>query len=311
MISLAPDTLRGSYPPIVTPFKDGAVDYDTFAAIVDRQVRLGSHGLVITGTTGEPSSLSVTERIELLRVAVSTVAGRVPVVAATGSQSLTETVELTAQAEKCGADAVLVVTPYYIRPPQRGLVEYFVAIGRTTALPLLIYHIPGRAAVSVTVDTVARIADALPTLVGIKHAVNDLEFVTEVLLRCGRDFRVFCGLEALSLPMLVVGAAGVMNAVGNLAPDRVAALCTAVAAGRLADARQLHDDLFGLNQAIFLDTNPIPLKYMMARLDLLPSSEVRLPLVSLDDQQRRRLDSVLHAAGLLAASATVAGKTHD
>ena len=311
MISLAPDTLRGSYPPIVTPFKDGAVDYDTFAAIVDRQVRLGSHGLVITGTTGEPSSLSVTERIELLRVAVSTVAGRVPVVAATGSQSLTETVELTAQAEKCGADAVLVVTPYYIRPPQRGLVEYFVAIGRTTALPLLIYHIPGRAAVSVTVDTVARIADALPTLVGIKHAVNDLEFVTEVLLRCGRDFRVFCGLEALSLPMLVVGAAGVMNAVGNLAPDRVAALCTAVAAGRLADARQLHDELFALNQAIFLDTNPIPLKYMMARLDLLPSSEVRLPLVSLDDPQRRRLDSVLQAAGLLAASATMAGKTHE
>jgi 4-hydroxy-tetrahydrodipicolinate synthase len=306
MITLDADTLRGSYPPVVTPFKDGAVDYDTFAAIVDRQVRLGSHGLVITGTTGEPSSLSVTERIELLRVAVSTVAGRL-LVAATGSQSFAETVELTAQAEKCGADAVLVVTPYYIRPPQRGLVEYFVAIGRRTALPLLIYHIPGRAAVSVAVETVARIADVLPTLVGIKHAVNDLEFVTEVLLRCGRDFRVFCGLEALSLPMLAVGAAGVMNAVGNLAPDRVAALCTAVATGRLADARQLHDELFALNQAIFLDTNPIPLKYMMARLDLLPSSEVRLPLVSLDDQQRRRLDDVLHAAGLLDASTTAAG----
>lgn len=311
MITLAPDTLRGSYTPIVTPFRDGAVDYNAFAAVADRQVRLGSHGLVVTGTTGEPSSLSVAERVELLRVAVSTVGGRIPVVAATGSQSLAETLELTAQAEKCGADAVLVVTPYYVRPPQRGLIDYFVAVGRTTALPLLIYHIPGRAAVSVTADTVARIADRLPTLVGLKHAVNDLEFVTDVLLRCGRDFRVFCGLEALSLPMLVVGAAGVMNAVGNLAPDRVAALCSAVAAGRLAEARRLHDELFGLNQAIFLDTNPIPLKYMMARLGLLPSSEVRLPLVPLDAQQRLRLDDVLHAAGLLAPSATVAGKTRS
>jgi 4-hydroxy-tetrahydrodipicolinate synthase len=303
MTTLPDLALRGSYPPVVTPFRDGRVDVETFALLVERQVRLGSHGIVVAGTTGEPSSLTVAERAELLRVAVKVVARRIPIVAATGSQSLAETVELTLQAEQAGADAVLVVTPYYIRPPQAGLIEYFVEVGRRTSLPLLIYHIPGRAAVSVTVDTVARIADRLPSLVGIKHAVNDLEFVSEVLARCGRDFRVFCGLEALSLPMLVVGGAGVMNAVGNLVPDRVAALCEAVASGRLTDARRLHDELFELNQAIFFDTNPIPLKYMMARLGLLPSPEVRLPLVPIgDDARRHRLDEVLRRAGLLTSA---------
>lgn len=299
MIALDPGFLRGSYPPLVTPFRGGAVDLDAFATLVERQVALGSHGVLVAGTTGEPSSLSIAERIDVLRVAVTVARGRIPVVTATGSQSYADTLALTRNAEEAGADAVLVVTPYYIRPPQRGLVEYFVAIGQRTGLPLLIYHIPGRAAVSVTVDTVARIADRLPALVGMKHAVNDVEFVTEVLARCGRDFRVFCGLEALSLPMLAVGACGVMNAVGNIAPERVAALCRAVASGNLVEARRLHDELFELNQAIFVDTNPIPLKYMMARLGLLDCADVRLPLVPADDQQRAHLDEVLRRAGLL------------
>ena len=306
MMRLAETALRGSYPPLVTPFRDGRVDLETFASLVDRQVRLGSHGIVVCGTTGEPSSLTLSERADLVRVAVEAVARRIPVVAATGSQSLAETLDLTVQAERVGADAVLVVTPYYIRPPQAGLIEYFIEVGRRTSLPLLIYHIPGRAAVSVTTDTVARIADRAPTLVGMKHAVNDLDFVTEVLARLGREFRVFCGLEALSLPMLAVGGAGVMNAVGNLAPDRVAALCQAVTSGKLAEARRLHDELFDLSQAIFLDTNPIPLKYMMTRMGLLPASDVRLPLVPItDDARRSQLDAVLRRAGLLTASVSM------
>jgi 4-hydroxy-tetrahydrodipicolinate synthase len=296
--------LRGSYPPIVTPFRDGRVDFETFASLVDRQARLGSHGIVVTGTTGEPSSLAASERIELTRIAVTTVAGRIPVVAATGSQSLAETVELTTAAERLGADAVLVVTPYYIRPPQAGLIEYFVEVGRRTSLPILIYHIPGRAAVSITVETMARIADRTPNLAGIKHAVNDLEFVSELLARLGRDFRLFCGLEALSLPMLAVGASGVMNAVANIDPGRVAALCDHVGAGRLVEARRLHDELFELSQALFLDTNPIPLKYLMGRIGLLPSPELRLPLVPIEDEARRtRLDQVLVRAGLMSPQA--------
>ncbi len=299
MIDLNHDFLRGSYTPVVTPFRDGRVDFEKFATLIERQVREHSRGIVVTGTTAEPSSLTLDERSDLVKVAVETAARRIPVVAATGSQSFVETAELTARAEKAGADALLIVTPYYIKPPQQGLIEYFVEIGKRTDLPLMIYHIPGRAAVAVTPGTVAKIAERLPNLVGLKHAVNDLEFLTETLRLLGKDFRIFCGLEALSFPMLVVGAAGLMNAVGNLAPARVAEMCDAVERGDIAEARQLHFDLFELNQAIFLDTNPIPLKYMMWRLGLLDSAELRLPLVQLTEESTQKLDQVLHRAGLL------------
>ena len=300
MIELDPNFLRGSYTPVVTPFRDGKVDYEKFAELIDRQAREGSRGIVVAGTTGEPSSLTIDERTELVKVAVTTISKRIPVVAATGSQSLAETTELTARAETAGADALLVVTPYYSKPPQEGLVQYFEEVGKRTDLPLLIYHIPGRAAVSITPGTVAKIADRLPNVVGIKHAANDLEFLTEVLARVGRDFRVFCGLEALSLPMLALGASGLMNAVGNLAPTLVARLCELVEEGDLTAARDLHFQLFELNQSIFLETNPIPLKYMMARLGLLDTPEVRLPLVVIDQERGRMLDEVLTRAGLLA-----------
>src|SRR5262249_50603564 len=166
-----------------------------------------------------------------------------------------------------------------------------------TALPLLIYHIPGRAGVSVCTETVLKVAERLPNLVGMKHAAADLDLVSELLLRLGVEFRIFCGLESLSLPMLSIGATGLMNAVGNLVPARVALLCEEVAKGNLAAARKLHFDLFELNQAIFLDTNPIPLKYMMWRAGLLESAEVRLPLVPLDERKRETLDDILRRAG--------------
>jgi len=300
MIRLDHNFLRGSYTPVVTPFREGSVNYEKFAELVDRQAREGSHGVVVAGTTGEPSSLTLDERTQLVELAVETISKRIPVVAATGSQSLAETTELTLKAEKAGADALLVVTPYYIKPPQEGLVQYFEEVGKRTDLPLLIYHIPGRAAVSITPGTLAKIAERLPNVVGIKHAANDLEFLTEVLTCLGRDFRVFCGLEALSLPMLALGASGLMNAVGNLAPAIVARLCELVEEGDLAAARDLHFKLFELNQSIFLETNPIPLKYMMARMGLLDSSEVRLPLVPLDGERGKILNEVLYRAGLLA-----------
>jgi len=301
MIELEPNFLRGSYTPLITPFRDGKVNFDKYAALVERQVREGSHGVVVTGTTAEPSSLTVDERNDLVKVAVQTVANRIPVVAATGSQSFAETAELTAKAEKAGVDALLIVTPYYLKPPQRGLIEYFVEIGKRTNLPLMIYHIPGRAAVSVVPSTVAQIAERLPNLAGLKHAANDLEFLTETLTLLGADFRIFCGLEALSLPMLVVGAAGLMNAVGNLAPARVAAMCQAIDRADLGEARRLHFELFELNQAIFLDTNPIPLKYMMWRVGLLDNADLRLPLVPPDQNHQRKLDEVLRRAELLDA----------
>lgn len=299
MMQLQASSLRGSYPPLITPFREGRIDLKKFAELVERQVKEGSHGIVVTGTTAEPSSLTIDERAELVKTATAVIKKRIPVVAATGSQSLIETIDLTSRAEKAGADAVLVVTPYYIKPSQSGLVEYFAAVGAQVDLPLLIYHIPGRAAVSVTPATVAQIAGRVPNLVGIKHAANDLEFVTELLTRMGSEFRIFCGLEALSFPMLALGAAGLMNAVGNLMPKRIAMLYQGVAQGDLEQSRKLHFELFELNQSIFLDTNPIPLKYMMWRTGLLDSPELRLPLVPLDETRARQLDSVLARAGLL------------
>ncbi|HET8998285.1 MAG TPA: 4-hydroxy-tetrahydrodipicolinate synthase [bacterium] len=290
--------LRGSYPPLITPFKDGAVDYETYAALVEYQIAEGSHGIVVNGTTSEPSALTAEERARLVRVAVEASRKRIPVVAATGSQSHAETVWLTEQAVSAGAEAVLVVTPYYIRPPQRGLVEYFVDVGRRTALPFLIYHIPGRAAVSVELDTMERIAERLPTLVGIKQAVNDLGFVSQLLDRFGPEFRVFVGLEELSFPMLAIGASGLMNAVGNLAPRKVARLYEAVASRDLDEARRLHYELFELNRAVFWDTNPIPIKYMMKRLGLIAANEHRLPMVPAEKALAVRLDAVLDRAKL-------------
>ena len=278
MIELAADRLKGSIPPLITPFTDGRVDYDVFADLVNTQIAEGSHGILVNGTSAEPSTLTIEERNRLVDIAIEAAAGRRPIVAATGSQSHAETVALTEHAQKAGADALLVVTPYYIRPPQRGLVDYYIDLGRRTDLPLMIYHIPGRTAVSVTLETLERIAEATPNFVGIKHAVNDLGFVSEMLERFGPDFRVFVGLEELSFPMLCVGAAGMMNAVGNVAPAKVAALYEAVAAGNLEAGRRLHYELFDLNKAVFFDTNPIPIKYIMMRMGILEKNEHRLPM---------------------------------
>ncbi len=291
--------LHGSYPPLVTPLRDGAVDYDAFARLVERQVREGSHGIVVCGTTGEPSTLTLDERARLVQVAVQTAAGRLPVIAATGAESHMASIELLARAERDGAAAVMVVTPYFLRPPQRGLIEYYADIGGRTALPLLVYHIPGRTAVELPPDTLARIVERAPNVVGIKYAANDLGAVTEIFQRLGADFRVFVGLEELSFPMLAVGAAGVMNAVGNVAPRAVAALCDEMRRGHLEAARRLHFELFELNRAIFLDTNPIPIKYMLKRMGLLATNEHRLPMVPATKELEERLDGVLQRAGLL------------
>ena len=299
MIELEAGFLRGSYPPVVTPFRDGEVDYDAFERLVEHQIAEGTHGILVSGTSAEPSTLTIDERSRLFEVAVKTAAGRRPVVAATGSQSHAESLELMQRAEQAGADALLVVTPYYIRPPQRGLVDYYVDLAGRTGLPLMIYHIPGRTAVSVELDTLERIAEQVPHFVGIKHAVNDLGFASEMLRRFGFEFRLFVGLEDLSFPMMAIGAAGLMNAVGNLAPAKVAQLAERCLDGDLEGARKLHFELFELNKAVFFDTNPIPVKYMMKRLGLLATNEHRLPMVPATPELERRLDAVLTNAGLI------------
>lgn len=291
--------LRGSIPPLVTPFRDGRVDLDAFAGLVEFQIENGSHGILVNGTTSEPSTLTTEERNDLVDVAVKTAAGRTPIVAATGSQSYAETEVLTDHAVSVGVDALLIVTPYYIRPPQRGLVEYYTRLAARHETPWMIYHIPGRAAVSVTLETLEQIASASPHFVGMKHAVNDLGFASACFNALGEDFRIFVGLEELSYPLMAVGACGLMNAVGNLRPSVLVELCEAVWGNDLQAAKALHDRLFEINQAVFWDTNPIPMKYMMKRLGILPTNEHRLPMVPATPELEKRLDAVLERAGLL------------
>jgi len=299
MIRLDDDFLKGSYPPVATPFKNGEVDYDAYAGLIEFQIANGTHGILVNGTSSEPSALTIEERNRLVSTAVQAADGRIPVVAATGSQSHAETVALTEFADKAGADALLVVTPYYIRPPQRGLAQYYIDLAQRTALPMMIYHIPGRTAVSVELGTLEQIMGRAPNLVGIKHAVNDLGFATRMLAAFGSSFRVFVGLEELSFPMLAIGACGMMNAVANVAPRQVAQLYEAVRRGDLQAARALHFELFELNCSVFYDTNPIPMKYMMRRLGILSSNEHRLPMAPATPELEKKLDDVLIRAGML------------
>ena len=291
--------LRGSIPPVVTPFKNGEVDYETYAGLIEFQVSNGSHGVLVNGTTSEPSTLTTAERNRLVEVAMATVKGRVTVVAATGSQSLAETEVLTQHAVKAGVDALLVVTPYYIRPPQRGLVQYYLTLAAQHDTPWMIYHIPGRAAVNITLESMQAICDRSPHFVGMKHAANDLGLVSECLAAFGSDFKIFVGLEELSFPMMAIGACGLMNAVGNLRPAVLAEMCEAVWQGDMATGRALHERLLEINQAVFYDTNPIPMKYMMKKLGMLDHNEHRLPMMPATAELERRLDGVLERAGLL------------
>lgn len=293
--------LKGSIPPVVTPFRNGDIDCDTYASLVDFQVAQGSHGVLVNGTTAEPSTLTVEERNRLVDVAIETVDGRVPVVVASGSQSYAETETLTQHAVEAGADALLIVTPYYIRPPQRGLVEYYLKLAAMHDTPWMIYHIPGRTGVSMALDSMKEIREKSANFVGMKHAVNDLGFVTECFEALGDDLKVFVGLEELSWPMMTIGAAGLMNAVGNLRPDVLAEMCSAVWESDIPRGRGLHQRLLEINRSVFFDTNPIPIKYMMKRLGLLPANEHRLPMSPATPDLERRLDGVLERAGLLDA----------
>ncbi len=293
------DNIRGSIPPVITPFRGNDVDYDAYAVLIERQVTQGSHGVLVNGTTAEPSTLTLEERNRLVDIAIEVVKKRVPVVAATGSQSLADTLVLTEHASKAGADALLVVTPYYIRPPQRGLVAYYNEVCSRTDLPVMIYHIPGRTAISVTLETVASIRDKSPNMIGIKHAVNDLGFCSDLLKEFGDNFRIFVGLEELSFPMMAVGACGLMNAVSNLMPGPVAQMCERVFENDLAGAKKIHYDLFELNKSVFFDTNPIAIKYMMKRMGIIPDNSHRLPMVPATPELEKRLDKVLADAGLI------------
>ncbi|MBV9714241.1 MAG: 4-hydroxy-tetrahydrodipicolinate synthase [Solirubrobacterales bacterium] len=296
-----PSQLRGAITPLVTPFHDdGALDLESVGRLVDWQLEHGSHGISVGGSTGEPAAQSVAERIEVMRAAARAVGDRVPFLPGSGTARLDETLELTAAAEALGADAVLVITPFYARPTQEGLYHWYATVAREfPELPIVIYNVPVRAAVDIAPATVARLAREHANIVGIKETTRDFEHVSHVLNLCGPDFLAYSGIELLCYPMLALGGAGHLSCVANFAPRPVAQLYDEFAAGRHEEARRLHYELHPLVELAFLETNPAPVKWAMAELGLLPSSHARAPLAPLSTQSRER------ARGLLAESAHV------
>jgi 4-hydroxy-tetrahydrodipicolinate synthase len=293
------DRLKGSFVPLVVPFDDGTVDYDAYAKLCDRQITNGSDGLLVNATSGEPTTLTLDERATLVEIAKETSAGRVPVVAGTASQSHAETVTLIERYQRLGVETILVVTPYYCSPPQRALVAFYIDVAARTDRPILIYHIPGRAAVRLTADTLVAIKEGAPNIVGLKDTDGDLGLVTEVLHRLGGDFRIFCGTEPMTLPMLALGAVGAMLSVSNVIPEKVARLCALHAQGDDEGARRLNDALTEVFAAVAFDTAPIPTKYMARRVGAIPRNEHRLPMAAATPELEARLDTVLQRAGLL------------
>ncbi len=302
--------LRGSIVPLVTPFKEGEFDEPTFKDLIEWQIESGSHGISITGSTGEPSALSLDEREHVIETTVKSVRGRVPIVAGTGTNNFDETVRLTQFAEKVGADASLMMVPYYNRPSQQGLYEYFTAVAERVSLPIIIYNIPGRTAVNLEPDTAARIVKARSNIIGVKEANKDFEQVTKLFDRCGRDILVYSGIEALCFPLLALGGAGYISATGNVMPRQSAELYNLTAAGKWLDARDLHHEMFAMNEALFFETNPGPVKYVLGLMGKI-TPEIRLPLVLPSDENKRKLRAVTERYGLIPAGAAAAAGNGD
>ena len=290
--------MRGSIVPVVTPFKNGSLDLDGLASLVEWQIQSGSHGVSVQGTTGEPGSMSLEERKEVIRAAAGAVDGRVPFVPGSASANHDESIELSRFAQSVGADALLFIAPYYSRPGQEGIFRHFDALAKSVDLPVILYNIPGRTAVNIEIDTVARLKEANDNLIGVKESNKDFEHVNRLLHRMGRDFLVYSGIELLCYPILAIGGAGFVSATGNLMPAEVARLYDLVQEGKWLEARELHYHMMTLNDAVFMEINPVPVKTALGMMGKI-SPEVRLPLAPLSDQNREKLRSILADYGLI------------
>jgi 4-hydroxy-tetrahydrodipicolinate synthase len=298
---MKPNRFHGSITPLPTPFAEqgSRVDTDAIRRLVEFQIANGSHGLGSTGTTGEPTSLSLDERKLVIRTVVEATSGRLPVLAGTGSNWTEESVELSAYAREVGADGILAVAPYHVKPSQQGLFEHYTRIARAVEdLPMMLYNIPGRAAVNIEPETQKRIREACPNVFGIKEANPDYLQVSWNLKVVGRDWGVFSGIETLCFPMLAVGGSGHVSATANVAPREVADLYELVRAGRFQDARDLHFKMLELNHVLFIETNPGPLKFLLGRMGLIEPT-LRLPLVAPSEANQKKIVQVAREYGIL------------
>jgi 4-hydroxy-tetrahydrodipicolinate synthase len=276
-----PSSITGSIAPVVTPFHaDGSLDHDSLRRLVRWQLSQGSHGISFGGSTGEPGSLGLSERSAALRTVAEEVGDRVPFLPGTGSAKLDETLELTAQAQELGADVALVITPYYARPSQQALFQWYSTVAQEFPdLPIVIYNVPSRTAVDIDPATVFRLRRAHHNIMGIKETTRDFEHFSRVIHLCGQDFLVWSGIELLCLPLMALGGRGFVSALANIAPRAMADMYELWVAGDHAGARDLHYRLHPLVDLLFVETNPAPAKWVLADLGLISSPHVRPPLI--------------------------------
>ncbi len=288
---------KGSIVALITPFRDGTVDEQAFQSLVEWQIDQGTDGLVPVGTTGESPTLSHEEHKRVVQLAVEAAAGRVPVIAGTGSNNTAEAIDLAKHAKSVGADAQLTVTPYYNKPGQEGLYQHYKALNDAVDLPIIIYNIPPRCVIDMSVETMARLAK-LPNVVGVKDATNDLARPLKTRLAIGEDFSILSGEDVTALALLAQSGDGCISVTANVAPKACADMHDAWQAGDFATARRLNEALLPLNDVLFCETNPSPVKYAASLLGLC-RPDVRLPMVELAEESKARVRRVLEEFGLL------------
>jgi len=288
---------QGSYVAIVTPFKGEQLDEQGLKKNIRYLLANKSSGIVACATTGESPNLSSDEFIRVIDIAVQETEGKVPVIAGAGTNSTAKTISMCKTASKHGARGVLIVTPYYNKPTQEGLYQHYRAVSSETDLPIIIYNVPGRTACSIHPDTITRLANDCPTIIGLKAASGDLDQVSEVVRSCGNDFAVLSGDDSLTFPMMAIGAKGVISVVANILPGEVALMCQECLKGHLDKARDIHLRLFPVIKALFLETNPIPVKKALELMGM-AAGKPRLPLVEMSAENAGKLKKALAAFGI-------------
>jgi 4-hydroxy-tetrahydrodipicolinate synthase len=288
----------GTYTALVTPFRNDLFDEPAFEKLVEAQIAAGVDGIVPVGTTGESPTLDHAEHRRVIELAVHVAKGRCKVIAGTGSNATTEAVDLTVEAERLGADAALLVAPYYNRPSQEGLFRHYQAIAKASKLPLVLYSIPARCGIEIGVETVARLARECPTVVAIKEAGGNVERVSALRAALPDQFEILSGDDSMTLPFLAAGAVGVISVASNLVPKQVSALVKAALAGDFAQARCLHFQYYSLFKDLFIEPNPVPIKHALARNGLM-TADVRLPLCPMEPSTQARLEATLRSLNLL------------
>ena len=289
---------HGAITALVTPFKNNTIDEEAYRKLIDDQIEKGIHGLVPCGSTGESATLSHKEHEAVIEICIDQVHGRVPVLAGSGSNNTTEAIHLTKFAQKAGADGALLITPYYNKPTQEGLYQHYAAIAREVEIPMVLYNVPGRTGWNMLPPVLGRLARDFSNIIGVKEATGSLTQGSEVIESCPESFLVLSGDDFTALPLMTIGGAGVISVTSNIVPDKMAAMCNAFEAGNLKEAVRIHHELFALHKAMFIETNPVPVKKSLELMGRI-QGDVRLPLCAMSEDNVEKLREILKKYALI------------